>query len=157
MGKADFTQLFGNVFLQAFTPDTIKAALRVTSIHPFNPDVIRPEQMAPSVPTSTCGTFPLPQTSPVRAIMSAFRYAMPRLDEPTSADTSQAIGPTPSTPDLSQGPSPTPTTPRQQQQIEDTENPFFIPPVDPNLYTPSKRIRLMAAAMASTSSGSFFG
>jgi hypothetical protein len=37
----------------------------------FNPDVIMEKQMKASLPTSTRGTFPLTQHSPVRAVLKA--------------------------------------------------------------------------------------
>jgi hypothetical protein len=69
--KASFAGVFGHAFLRAFTPDTVKAAFAATGVYPFNPNAIKEKQMAPSLPTSTKGTFPLPQPSPVRAIIAA--------------------------------------------------------------------------------------
>ena len=70
--KEDFCEVFGKAYLHAFTPETIKAAFAATGIHPFNPEIITPAQMQPSQPTSTKAGFPLPQASPVRAVMAAF-------------------------------------------------------------------------------------
>src|SRR3954466_2433746 len=33
--KADFALVFGQAFLRAFTPETIKAAFKATGVHPF--------------------------------------------------------------------------------------------------------------------------
>lgn len=71
--KADFTRLFGKAYVKAFTSETIRAAFSSTGIYPYNPEVIQPEQMMPSMATSTSATYPLQQTSPVRAVMAAFR------------------------------------------------------------------------------------
>lgn len=139
--KSQFTGLFGKAYLQAFTPDTIRAAFSATGIYPFNPNVIRPEQLKPSEATSTTATFPLRQTSPVRAVMAAFRYAMPA---PTDND------PTTMYPITEASAPSTPT--RKRTRYEDGT---YLPPVDPSLYTPSKRVRVMRASLASTSSGSF--
>jgi hypothetical protein len=68
--KASFAGVFGRAFLRAFTPDTVKAAFAATGVYPFNPNAIKEKQMAPSLPTSTKGTFPLPQPSPVHAIIA---------------------------------------------------------------------------------------
>jgi hypothetical protein len=80
--KADFLLVFGTAFLKAFDPATVKAAFSATGIHPFNPDAISASQMKPSEVFSTHATFPLPQTSPVRAVMAAFHH-----QRPTSFDT----------------------------------------------------------------------
>jgi hypothetical protein len=64
--KADFACVFGTAFLQAFTPETTRAAFEATGVHPFNPNVISEQQIQPSIPMSTKGTFPLQQPSPVR-------------------------------------------------------------------------------------------
>ena len=69
--NSDFTSVFGHAFFQAFTPDRIRAAFKATGVHPFNPDVITEKQMKPSLLTSTRGTFPLTQPSPVHAILKA--------------------------------------------------------------------------------------
>ncbi|PCH42786.1 DDE-domain-containing protein, partial [Wolfiporia cocos MD-104 SS10] len=64
--KADFAGVFGRAFLDSFTVETIKAAFEATGICPFNPNDISSEQTKPSLPTSTKGSFPLAQPSPVR-------------------------------------------------------------------------------------------
>lgn len=45
VGKNDFAFVFGRAFNLAFTPVTVKAAFAATGIFPFNPGVIRPEQL----------------------------------------------------------------------------------------------------------------
>ncbi|PCH39792.1 hypothetical protein WOLCODRAFT_67143 [Wolfiporia cocos MD-104 SS10] len=70
--KADFMGVFGHAFLAAFTAETIKAAFKATGIWPFNPDVISTQQTKLSIPMSIKGSFPLPQPSPVHAVMAAF-------------------------------------------------------------------------------------
>jgi hypothetical protein len=136
VSKGDFTGVFGNAFLKAFTKDTVEAAFRATGIHPFNRDIILPSQMKPSLSTSVKGAFPLQQTSPVRAVMAAFR-ACP----PTSFDTSPDTH-TVARPSLDDTP------------IASTSKHTLDSDIDPALFTPSKRIRLLSSAMASTSSGS---
>ncbi|KAF7336140.1 DDE-domain-containing protein [Mycena venus] len=129
--KADFTGLFGRAYLWAFTESTVKAAFRVTGIYPFNPNVIKPEQMKPAEATSTKGGFPLLQPSPVRAVMAALHHNPP---------TAFAVDPDTFIP---VGGSVTP-----QCRSRD-------PNIDPALYTPSKRMRFMTSALTTTSSGSF--
>lgn len=40
VGKGDFAGVFGQAFLRAFTPESVKAAFEATGAHPFNPGVI---------------------------------------------------------------------------------------------------------------------
>ena len=81
VGKGDFTEIFGTAYLRAFTTQTVESAFRVTGIYPYDRTVIKPTQMKPSKATSTKGAFPLPQPSPVRAVMVAFHhYALARSD-----------------------------------------------------------------------------
>ena len=63
--KADFCGVFGCAFVRAFTKENVEAAFATTGIHPFNPDVVKPEQMKPAEATSTQSYFPLLQLSPV--------------------------------------------------------------------------------------------
>ena len=138
VGKGDFAGIFGHAFLRAFTPDSIRAAFEATGVHPFNPDVITEKQMKPSLPTSTRGTFPLTQPSPVRAILKAMAN-----QPPTSFD----LSPTFAQPIA--GPShivPT-TTPSPSRTLRhDIDSP------EPD--TPSKRMRIMYSELGATSSGS---
>ncbi|KAF8179014.1 hypothetical protein K438DRAFT_1843418 [Mycena galopus ATCC 62051] len=62
---------------KASTESTIQAAFRVTSIYPFNPNVIKNEQMKPAEATSVKAGFPLLQLSPVHAVMAAFHHNPP--------------------------------------------------------------------------------
>ena len=136
--KGTFTGVFGKAFSLAFTPETIKAAFRVTGIHPYDPSVITPQQMKPSEPTSTKCGFPLPQPSPVQAIMSAYRC-----HPPTSFDID---------PDTHCGPGASSSNLQHeglQRHLTDSDiNPFLDD-------SPSNYVRLMTAGLASTASGSF--
>jgi hypothetical protein len=71
VGKGDFAGVFGRAYLHAFTPEAVKAAFTATGVHPFNPDIITEKRLQPSLPTSTRGSFPITQPSPVRAIVHA--------------------------------------------------------------------------------------
>jgi hypothetical protein len=126
------------MFQLAFTVETIKAAFRATGVFPFDRTVITLTQMKPSEPTSIKGSFPLPQPSPVRAIMSAY-WRQP----PTAFD----IDPNTDQPAVAESWTPA-TLPRQIETIS-------IDPTLENDDSPSKRVRLMMAGLASTSSGSF--
>lgn len=74
--KADFAKVFGRAFLRTFTEESIKTAFRVTH-HPFDPSVITPEQMKPAAATAVDSSFPIPQPSPVKAIIKALRKNPP--------------------------------------------------------------------------------
>ncbi|KAE9387116.1 hypothetical protein BT96DRAFT_838124 [Gymnopus androsaceus JB14] len=156
--KEDFLFVFGRAFNRAFTVATVKAAFEATGVFPFNPRVIRPEQLKPAEATSVKGSFALTQTSPVRAIISSFRtyqattttldasptHALPPepiassshlpLTHPSPVASSTQLAPT----------SPSCTSSRRFHDETDD-------PVD----TPSKRMRILSSSLASTSSGSF--
>ncbi|KAF8160510.1 hypothetical protein BJ912DRAFT_891218 [Pholiota molesta] len=143
VSKKEFTLLWSCAYISAFEPDTISAAFRVTGVHPFCREVITEEQMKPSITSSVKGSFPLPQPSPVRAVMSAFNANPP---------TSFMVSPS------------THTLHNQATQIAhgEGEEPPITPTrrrryaeVDADLFTPSKRMRSLYAGLASTSSGSF--
>ena len=137
VAKANFAGVFGYAFLHAFTPETVKAAFKATGMHPFNPNAITERKMAPSLPTSIKGTFPLPQTSPVWAIIAAMG-AHP----PTTFDLSPTDAPGPS---QTIHTSPETSSQRCDQDLN----------IDPDLdETPSKWMQLMYGPLASTSSGS---
>src|SRR5882762_1569311 len=140
--KANFVGVFGCAYLRSFTEDTIKAAFSATGVYPFNPDAISENQTKPSLPTSTKGSFPLLQPSPVRAIIKTMGSRPPTTFElsPT-AHLAPTAGPSRIT--LSASPSPSPSNRRRRD-----------PNIDPKLETPSKRMRIMYSALASTSSGS---
>ena len=104
VGKGDFCGVFGRALLWAFTPESVRAAFEATGVHPFNPGIITDKHMQPSLPTSTKGTFPLPQISPVRAILKAmgshpltsFRSYAPTHGGPIQALPASQLSPTPS-------------------------------------------------------------
>jgi hypothetical protein len=152
--KGDFTEVFGNAFLKAFTVPTVLAAFEKTGIHPYNPDVITPRMMKASEPSSLIGSLPIPMPSPVRAVMAAFNarsYTAADLDP----DNFRAPPVSPAMrPQLSVTEPTTPTTPSRIPQ------PIASGSVLPALlsssyYTPSSRMRVMTSALASTASGSF--
>ncbi len=139
VSKSEFTFLWSRAYRSAFTPDTILAAFRATGVHPFSRETITNEQMKPSVTTSIKGSFLLPQPSPVCAVMASFDT-----NPPTALATSPSIH-----------------TQHHQMETADDENPVTPsrrkrgPEIDPALYTPLKRMRIMYTALSSTSSSSF--
>ncbi len=159
--KSDFTHLFGKAYLQAFDEKTVKAAFSVTGVYPFNRSIITEEQMKPSVPHSIKGAFPLPQASPIRAIMAAFHS-----NPPTAFDLSPSnhiaapmhTNSRPVTPNASGSIPMRPTTPESptRRRIPGQLGAVARDPcIDPMLYTPSKRMRSLYAGLSLTSSGSF--
>ncbi|TFK37052.1 hypothetical protein BDQ12DRAFT_608594, partial [Crucibulum laeve] len=143
VNKNEFTYIFSCAYKASFTPETIKAAFRVTGIHPFCCRVITEFQMKPSLTTSVKGTFPLPQPSPVCAVMAAMSVNPPTAlaISPSTHIRHQPFGmdsPISTTP---------PSTPSLQRSASCLE-------ADPALFTPSKCIQTLYAAILSTSSGS---
>jgi hypothetical protein len=135
--KGDFAEVFGGAFLQAFTPETVKATFEATGVYPFNPDVITEKKMGPSLPTSVKGTFPLLQPSPVHAIIAAMGS-----QPATSFDLS------PTTHSMSVA------RPLHIIQSPQTLSCICDPNINPELNeTPSKCVRQLYTALASTTSG----
>lgn len=142
--KDDFCSVFGRAFLRAFTTENVESAFQATGIYPYNPDVIRPEQMKPAETTSIRSSLPLLQPSPVRAVISAFRnhqftHQECHPDSPPNAGSSNFLG------SLSD-----PTTPTGSGRIQSQKRPLD-PASDPNLETPSKRMRILAEGLSRTS------
>ncbi|KAJ7435542.1 hypothetical protein B0H11DRAFT_1937476 [Mycena galericulata] len=95
-------------------------------IYPFNPNVIKPQQMKPSEATSVKGAFPLLQPSPVRRIMAVYHE-----NPPTAFDVD---------PD---------------NHVLARPSVIRDPNIDPALYRPAKRMRMMTSALETSTSGSF--
>jgi hypothetical protein len=94
--KANFTGTFGRAFVHAFTPNLIKTAFHVTGICPFDRNVITADQMKPSEESSTFSAFPLPYSSPTRAVLAAFTNYQPtsfELSPSTHKETQPIAGP----------------------------------------------------------------
>ena len=70
--KKKFIAIYGAAHIRSLTPDNIQAAFRKTGVVPFNPNILRAEQMAPSHETSLQANMPLPFSTPVKIIMDAF-------------------------------------------------------------------------------------
>lgn len=86
--KADFTGVFGNAFLKAFTKPLVESAFSATGIHPFDHDIITPQQTMASEATSTTAGFGVQQPSPVHAILHAWQTAQTPI---SSSDQSHAL------------------------------------------------------------------
>jgi hypothetical protein len=136
VNKEDFAEVWGHAYQKAFTEDTICSAFKATGIHPFNPDVISECQMKPAIASSTKATFPLPQPSPVRAVMAAarnykFTHQVLHPDSPPTAGPTCTTRSEPSTPNLNKR--------------------YRDPLSNPELPTPTKRMRFLGAGLAATS------
>jgi hypothetical protein len=59
INKSNFLSVITNTYRQALTPGNIKTAFRKTGIHPFNPDVVTPDMLAPSKETSLEANLPV--------------------------------------------------------------------------------------------------
>jgi hypothetical protein len=57
--KEDFTNIFGEAYLKAFQPETIKKAFREMGVWPVDRTIISENQMKPSKHTSINSTSPL--------------------------------------------------------------------------------------------------
>jgi hypothetical protein len=140
VGKGDFAGVFGRAFIRAFDADTVQAAFRATGVYPFNPDIIPDKAMKPSLPTSIRGSFPLPQTSPVRAIIKVMGS-----HPPTAFDLSPTHNP-----QLATEPSHT----ISETPLVTGHRRTHSPPINPEIESPSKRLRTLHSALGSTSLGS---
>ncbi len=71
--KESFLQVYGRAHVRAFKPEVILSAFQKTGVHPFNPNAINPNQLAPSRHTSYATHMPLPQPTPIRAVSRLLR------------------------------------------------------------------------------------
>jgi hypothetical protein len=152
--KGDFTKVFGNAFLKAFTVPTVLAAFKKTRIHLYNPDVITTRMMKASEPSSVISSLLIPMPSPVHAIMMAFNaYSYTAADlDPDNFHTPPVL---PSmNPQLSVTEPTTPTTPSHIPQpiARGSALPALL---SSSYYMPSSHMCVMTSALASTASGSF--
>ncbi|KAJ7191661.1 hypothetical protein GGX14DRAFT_380935 [Mycena pura] len=122
--------------------------------------------MKPSEATSTHAAFPQPQSSPVRCVLAAF-HAHEFTHRDLHPDSPPRAGPS-SFPGSFSSPSHTPRDiPIDPALLSSSPSSFsgaptlvspkrrLDPASNPDLFTPSKRMRLLGVGLASTSSGSF--
>jgi hypothetical protein len=67
--KLNYLRMITGPFAIAFSESNVKKGFSKTGIFPLNATKITPDMMAPSLPSSVNSIFPLPQPSPVRAIV----------------------------------------------------------------------------------------
>ena len=156
--KGNFTGVFGQAFLRAFTKESVKAMFCATGIHPFNPDVI-PEKAIKA-------GFPLVQPSAVCTVIVAMgMYPLTSFKVDPDTHTRAIAGPSSSSilsvhhkicdlvidPCLHEPPLsilPSSCSPSSCCQVHS-------PDIDPIADTPSKHMHILYGGLASTSSGSF--
>ncbi|EPQ53839.1 hypothetical protein GLOTRDRAFT_94965 [Gloeophyllum trabeum ATCC 11539] len=73
--KENFLLVYGNAHLHALTQELVRTAFCKTGVAPFNPKVITPEMMAPSLETSTQPILPIAPATPIHAVSKLIRAA----------------------------------------------------------------------------------
>lgn len=73
INKSNFLSVITNAYIQALTPGNIKTAFRKTGIHPFNPDVITPDMLAPSKETSLEANLPVESSDATKLFADMLR------------------------------------------------------------------------------------
>lgn len=165
--RDDFAKVFGNAYKRTFTPPLILKAWEATGVFPFNDKIIPPEKMAPSEMSTIKYTSSVIHSTPVWRVMEAFSFFKPpHLDlsavdvedeEESPAHTTGGViilfsyekSDEPDAVTGMTGGSAEPVTPRKQPRSDSLENPFIEP------FTPSKRMKILRASLASSSSASY--
>ena len=83
--KEDFLLVHAHAIQRTFKKETILSAWEKTGLHPFNPNVITPDMVAPSTATSThtLQLFPAAQPTPVHWVVQCM-YQWMHADQPLS-------------------------------------------------------------------------
>ena len=160
VNKATYARVFGTAFLQAFDEETIRAAFKATGVHPYDPTVITEQQMKPSETTSTKSVFPLPMNSPVRNVLAVYYEVNHKHENEHEHEDEPGHGSIATLPLPIAGPSSDTLSGASQHQHVGSEPSTPVraqhtPPdcIDPSLFTPSKRARVLHASFASSKSG----
>jgi hypothetical protein len=77
--KGPFLKVFGSTFTDTMTPSLIRSSFEKTGVVPFNPAVVRPHQMAPSIAHSTQADL-IDMPSPVKRIVR-YQNELLKLDQ----------------------------------------------------------------------------
>ena len=102
--KSNFLSVITNAYVQALTPGNIKTAFRKTGIHPFNPNVVTPDMLAPSKETSLEANLPVESSKEAKIIADMLRK-LRALDLEDKSDSDEHTGSGPSPPDSDNEPS----------------------------------------------------
>jgi hypothetical protein len=81
--KSNFLSVITTAYVQALTPGNIKTAFRKTGIHPFNPNVVTSDMLAPSKETSLEANLPV-ETSDAAKIFANMLRRLQDLEEAES-------------------------------------------------------------------------
>ena len=65
-GKIAWLEVWSTTFIDVMTPSTICTGFAKTGIVPFNPSVVTPRMMAPSIAHSSRQSLPVPLASPIK-------------------------------------------------------------------------------------------
>lgn len=93
-GKTAWLSVWTEAFLEAMKESSIVASFRATGVVPFNPNVVTPNMMAPSIPHSSHGELPLPLASPVKKLIRyhhTLLHQSQRAPSPTPIHPSQDV------------------------------------------------------------------
>jgi hypothetical protein len=77
--KANIMEVLGPAYYAALTPENVKAGFKATGIHPFNPEAITGDKLAPSL--ATAKENPFPGATPI-AIKKTIDFLLPELSTP---------------------------------------------------------------------------
>jgi hypothetical protein len=73
VNKENFLAIYGAAHIRALTPEIISTAFRKTGVWPYDPGVITPAMMAPSLETSCEATLPIVPPTPVQLLTNLIR------------------------------------------------------------------------------------
>lgn len=68
INKTNFLAIYSRAHVRALTKENILSAFRKTGVHPFNPNIVTEDMLAPAKTTSIEGHLPLPPPTPIKAI-----------------------------------------------------------------------------------------
>ncbi|KAF5344652.1 hypothetical protein D9758_016411 [Tetrapyrgos nigripes] len=119
--KSNFLVVYGEAHLQALTAKNIEAAFAKTGVWPYNPNIVTKDMMASSKETSSTGSLPVPEPSPVHTVSTLMQAMQKRQAENSPPSTPSARRNT-RRPRLKD-----PETPTRRRQIDPDEDIFMMP------------------------------
>lgn len=81
--KESFLEVFGEAYTAAFTPTNNMKAFEKTGVHPFNRNILKPEDVAPSIEHSKHANLPVHIPEHVEKFMGIFRRAVDQEEQET--------------------------------------------------------------------------
>jgi hypothetical protein len=122
VNKTNFLSVYAKAHIQTLTVENIKMAFCKTGLVPFNPDVVTEEMMAPSIESSSHGSLPIIQSSPIRSMANAIRTELARRSSTPAASA-----------------------------VDHNEEPEYVPQIDPTLIALDSIATTSASFITSTS------